>query len=58
MTLDDHLDYLSLLRLDYGKGFMTAPKVEGCFYFGEGITFDEYVEKYEEQCNKMKEKTK
>lgn len=36
----------------YGKGSLTFPKREGAFYFGELLTYDEYVDKYKEECVK------
>ena len=52
MTNDEHLEYLRILEVDYGKGNLCLPCREGAFYFSRYISYDEYVDKYREQCVK------
>ena len=52
MTLEEHEEYLDhlqgLLDASGDDGFgLAICKREGAFYFGEGISFAEYVELYE-----------
>lgn len=59
MTKQDHIDYLKQLEKDYGKGApgfgCVVPKMEGAFYFGDLITYDEYVDKYRQAVQDMTE---
>lgn len=42
-----HVNYLSSLKEGYGKGMLCFPKAEGAFYFGEALSYDDYVDQYE-----------
>jgi len=54
MTKEEHLEYLEWLKEGLSdKGFgLAIPKAEGAFYFGNDISYKEYVNRYEQQCIK------
>lgn len=56
MDTFEHLNYLAYLEEQLAAnnlGFgLVFPKAEGAFYFGEEVTFSEYVDKYRDQCRK------
>ena len=51
MRKEQHLEYLSWLKKRLIRNAESIiPESEGAFYFEVGITYKEYVDKYEEEC--------
>ena len=54
MSKDEHLNYLTHLesKVEVDKDSLCVPRKEGAFWWGEYLTFNEYVKLYREECIK------
>lgn len=50
MNKEEHLAYLDELLKGYGNNRLCFPKAEGAFYWGEFMSYDEYCDKYKQEC--------